>query len=149
MYVSWMIRGMPVDEAIRQLKFVLKKGATDVIQVLEEAKELAVKEHNVEFPSNMWVCKYAQTSVPAASFWRNGFSRIVCREGCDGQGFAETRQGEAGGNYLQILPLLREVGGRDAACHLLPGGYEQGAAPVARKVAERHAKEEDYKLVVD
>lgn len=61
MYVSWLIRGMPVDEAIRQLKFVLKKGATDVIQVLEEAKELAVKEHNVEFPSNMWVCKCNQS----------------------------------------------------------------------------------------
>lgn len=46
-----------MDEAIRQLKFISKKGAKDVREVLEEAKELAVKEHNVEFPSNMWVGK--------------------------------------------------------------------------------------------
>ncbi|KAF2884099.1 hypothetical protein ILUMI_22067 [Ignelater luminosus] len=56
-YVACLIRGMPVDEAIRQLKFVLKKGAKDVRETLEEAKELAVKEHNVEFPSNMWVAE--------------------------------------------------------------------------------------------
>lgn len=54
-YIASLIRGMPVDEAIKQLKFVLKKGAKDVREVLEEAKDLAVKEHNVEFPSNMWV----------------------------------------------------------------------------------------------
>lgn len=46
-----------MDEAIRQLKFVNKKGAIHVREVIEEAKELAVKEHNVEFGSNMWVGK--------------------------------------------------------------------------------------------
>ncbi|KAJ8919450.1 hypothetical protein NQ315_016550 [Exocentrus adspersus] len=56
-YVACLVRGMPVDEAIRQLKFVEKKGAKDVREVLEEAKELARKEHNVEFPSNMWVAE--------------------------------------------------------------------------------------------
>ncbi|KAF5302285.1 hypothetical protein FQA39_LY10324, partial [Lamprigera yunnana] len=56
-YIACMIRGITVDEAIRQLKFVLKKGAKDVRETLEEAKELAVKEHNVEFPSNMWVAE--------------------------------------------------------------------------------------------
>ncbi|KAJ8949681.1 hypothetical protein NQ314_008142 [Rhamnusium bicolor] len=54
-YIASFIRGMTVDEAIKQLKFVLKKGAKDVRETIEEAKELAVKEHNVEFPSNMWV----------------------------------------------------------------------------------------------
>lgn len=58
MYISWLIRGMTVDEAIKQMKFTLKKGAQVVREVLEETKELAYKEHNVEFPSNMWVCKY-------------------------------------------------------------------------------------------
>ncbi|XP_060532475.1 large ribosomal subunit protein uL22m isoform X2 [Cylas formicarius] len=56
-YVACLVRGMAVDEAIKQLKFVTKKGATDVREVIEEAKELAVKEHNVEFPSNMWVAE--------------------------------------------------------------------------------------------
>lgn len=57
-YVSSLIRGMSVDEAIKQLKFVQKKGAIHVREVLLEAKEIAMKEHNVEFPSNMWVGKY-------------------------------------------------------------------------------------------
>ncbi|VEN41448.1 unnamed protein product [Callosobruchus maculatus] len=56
-YIASFIRGMPVDEAIKQLKFLSKKAAKDVREVLEEAKELAVKEHNVEFPSNMWVAE--------------------------------------------------------------------------------------------
>lgn len=56
-YVASFIRGMPVDEAIKQLKFVNKKGAQHVREVLEEAKQLAANEHNVEFPSNMWVGK--------------------------------------------------------------------------------------------
>ncbi|KAJ8946700.1 hypothetical protein NQ318_006958 [Aromia moschata] len=56
-YIASFIRGMPVDEAIRQLKFILKKGAKDVRETIEEAKELAVKEHNVEFPSNMWIAE--------------------------------------------------------------------------------------------
>lgn len=54
-YIACMVRGLSVDEAIRQLKFVLKKGAVDVRETIEEAKELAVKEHNVEFGSNLWV----------------------------------------------------------------------------------------------
>lgn len=56
-YIASFIRGMSVDEAIRQLKFVNKKGAVHAREVLEEAKELAVKEHNVEFSSNMWVAE--------------------------------------------------------------------------------------------
>ncbi|CAH0560844.1 unnamed protein product [Brassicogethes aeneus] len=56
-YIASMIRGMPVDEAIKQLKFVVLKGAKDAREVLEEAKHLAVTDHNVEFPSNMWVAE--------------------------------------------------------------------------------------------
>lgn len=54
-YIACLVRGMSVDEAIRQLKFVPLKGAKDVRETIEEAKELAVKEHNVEFGSNLWV----------------------------------------------------------------------------------------------
>ncbi|XP_066254148.1 large ribosomal subunit protein uL22m [Euwallacea similis] len=56
-YIACLVRGMAVDEAIKQLKFIPKKGAKDVREVIEEAKELAVKEHNVEFGSNMWVAE--------------------------------------------------------------------------------------------
>ncbi|XP_030759939.1 39S ribosomal protein L22, mitochondrial [Sitophilus oryzae] len=56
-YIASLVRGMAVDEAVRQLKFVTKKGAKDVREVIEEAKELAVKDHNVEYASNMWVAE--------------------------------------------------------------------------------------------
>lgn len=56
-YVACLVRGMSVDEAIKQLKFVTKKGAKDVREVIEEARALAVQEHNVEFASNLWVGK--------------------------------------------------------------------------------------------
>lgn len=48
---------MPIDEAIRQMRFVAKKGATYILETLLEAQEKAVKEHNVEFKSNLWVGK--------------------------------------------------------------------------------------------
>ena len=54
-YVANFVRGMSVDEAVKQLSFVLKKGATDVKQTILEAQEMAVKSHNVEFKSNLWV----------------------------------------------------------------------------------------------
>lgn len=56
-YVASMIRGMSVDEAIKQLSFVNKKGALDVKEVLLEAQKLAVEKHNVEFKSNLWVAE--------------------------------------------------------------------------------------------
>lgn len=57
-YIASMIRGLTVDEAIKQMRFLQKKGAKHVREVLIEAKELALNEHNVEFPSNMWVGKF-------------------------------------------------------------------------------------------
>lgn len=56
-YIACLVRGMSVDKAVEQLKFLSQKGAKDVREVIEEAKELAVKEHNVEFPSNLWVAE--------------------------------------------------------------------------------------------
>lgn len=46
---------MTVDEAVKQLSFVHKKGAVFVKEAILEAQELAVKEHNVEFRSNLWI----------------------------------------------------------------------------------------------
>lgn len=56
-YIANMIRGLSIDEAMKQLQFVHKKGALIAMEVLEEARELAVKEHNVEFRSNLWVAE--------------------------------------------------------------------------------------------
>lgn len=47
-----------MDEAIKQLSFLLKKGSLYVREAIEEARELAVEQHNVEFRSNLWVGRY-------------------------------------------------------------------------------------------
>lgn len=57
-YIACLIRGMTIDEAVRQLRFVAKRGAVSILDTLLEAQEKAVKEHNVEFKSNLWVGKY-------------------------------------------------------------------------------------------
>lgn len=54
-YPAYLIRGMTIDEAIKQLSFHKSKGADYIKETLIEAQELAVKEHNVEYKSNLWV----------------------------------------------------------------------------------------------
>lgn len=56
-YVASMIRGMSVEEAIKQLTFINKKGAAIVKEVLLEAQDLAVQDHYVEYKSNLWVAE--------------------------------------------------------------------------------------------
>jgi large subunit ribosomal protein L22 len=56
-YVASMIRGMSIDEALKQLSFVNKLGAVHVKEALLEAQKLAVEKHNVEFKSNLWVAE--------------------------------------------------------------------------------------------
>ena len=52
-----LIRGMRIDDAIYQLRFIRKNQSQAIADLLEEAKEDAVKIHNVEFGSNLWVGK--------------------------------------------------------------------------------------------
>jgi large subunit ribosomal protein L22 len=59
-YIACFVRGMSVDEAIKQLSFVLKKGGEAVKQTILEAQEKAVNSHNVEFKSNLWICMKIQ-----------------------------------------------------------------------------------------
>ncbi|XP_061754801.1 39S ribosomal protein L22, mitochondrial isoform X1 [Nerophis ophidion] len=56
-YLAKMIQGMSIDEAIAQLDFNDKKGAKVMKEVLLEAQEMAVKNHNVEFKSNLYVAQ--------------------------------------------------------------------------------------------
>lgn len=56
-YIAAFVRGMSVDEALKQLNFVLKKGATDVKETILEAQQMAVERHNVEYKSNLWIGK--------------------------------------------------------------------------------------------
>ncbi|ESN99874.1 hypothetical protein HELRODRAFT_113615 [Helobdella robusta] len=54
-YIAHMIRGMSIDEAVKQLSFYERKGAAIVNEILLEAQELAVRDHNVEYKSNLWI----------------------------------------------------------------------------------------------
>ncbi|XP_034539642.1 39S ribosomal protein L22, mitochondrial [Notolabrus celidotus] len=56
-YLAKMIRGMSVDQAIAQLEFNDKKGAKIMKEVLLEAQEMAVRNHNVEYKSNLYVAE--------------------------------------------------------------------------------------------
>jgi large subunit ribosomal protein L22 len=48
---------MSIDEAIKQLNFMTQKGAMMIKEALLEAQDMAVKSHNVEFKSNLWVAE--------------------------------------------------------------------------------------------
>ena len=54
-YVMNFIRGMSVDEAIKQLQFMPYRTAQITAEILQEAQAKAVKEHNFEFKSDMWI----------------------------------------------------------------------------------------------
>lgn len=57
LYIACLVRGMSVEEAVKQLSFIPKKGAVVVKEVIQEAAEMAVREHNVEFKTNLWVAQ--------------------------------------------------------------------------------------------
>ncbi|CAJ1063281.1 S ribosomal protein L22%2C mitochondrial [Xyrichtys novacula] len=56
-YLAKMIRGMSIDQAIAQLEFNDKKGAKIMKEVLLEAQEMAVRSHNVEYKSNLYLAE--------------------------------------------------------------------------------------------
>ncbi|KAL2094790.1 hypothetical protein ACEWY4_009509 [Coilia grayii] len=56
-YIAKLIRGMTIDQALAQLEFSDKKGAKVVKEVLLEAQEMAVRNHNVEYKSNLYVAE--------------------------------------------------------------------------------------------
>ncbi|OXB55856.1 hypothetical protein ASZ78_003573 [Callipepla squamata] len=51
------IKGMSIDQALAQLEFNDKKGAKVIKEVLLEAQEMAVRNHNVEFKSNLYIAE--------------------------------------------------------------------------------------------
>lgn len=55
--VSSLVNGMTAEEAIRQLSFLSYLGAAECREVIEEAVEMAVRDHGVEFRTNLWVAE--------------------------------------------------------------------------------------------
>lgn len=62
-YIACFVRGMSVDEAVKQLSFLHRKGAQIAKEVILEAQRKAVEHHNVEFKSNLWVGKFIRTHM--------------------------------------------------------------------------------------
>lgn len=129
-YIACLIRGMPIDEAIRQMRFVAKKGATYILETLLEAQEKAVKEHNVEFKSNLWVgkCIYMyivdQWNISQKWLFNPIFflvltSWIVCWQRFRDQRHPSACQNANGSGSLQILSLFRASGRRYTTKRLL------------------------------
>ncbi|KAM9311013.1 large ribosomal subunit protein uL22m [Gastrophryne carolinensis] len=56
-YLAKLIRGMSIDQALAQLEFSDKKGAKIMKEVLLEAQDLAVRNHSVEYKSNLYVAE--------------------------------------------------------------------------------------------
>ncbi|KAM3925614.1 large ribosomal subunit protein uL22m [Leptodactylus fuscus] len=54
-YLATLIKGMSIDQAIAQMEFSDKKGAKIIKEVLLEAQEMAVRNHHVEYKSNLHV----------------------------------------------------------------------------------------------
>lgn len=54
-YAAVMVRGLSVDEAIKQCDFHNQLFPHIIKEVIQEAQEIAVRDHNVEFKSNLWV----------------------------------------------------------------------------------------------
>lgn len=92
-HVAALIRGMSIDEALKQLEFRTLKGARVVSEVLEEAREMALKEHNFEHASNMWV---------AESFANQAFSIKGIRR------HARMRMGKISYRYANYFVKLEE-----------------------------------------
>ncbi|XP_014482429.1 PREDICTED: 39S ribosomal protein L22, mitochondrial [Dinoponera quadriceps] len=76
-YIACFVRGMSVDEAVKQLSFIPKKGAAIAKEVILEAQRLAVEEHNVEYKSNLWVAEsFATKGVVIKGIRRHARMRI-------------------------------------------------------------------------
>lgn len=56
-YMACFVRGMSVDEALKQLQCLKTKGSIIIKEAIEEAIEIGINDHNVEFRSNLWVGK--------------------------------------------------------------------------------------------
>lgn len=77
-YISAFIRGMTVDEAVKQLSYLYKKGAIIAKEAILEAKEEAIKNHNIEYASDLWIAEsYATKSKMLKGMRRHARGRLA------------------------------------------------------------------------
>jgi len=77
LHVATLVRGLSVDEALKQLQFLPRKGAVTVAEVIEECREMAVRDHGVEFGTDLWVAEsWATQSMIVKGQRRHGRGKI-------------------------------------------------------------------------
>ncbi|OQV16616.1 putative 39S ribosomal protein L22, mitochondrial [Hypsibius exemplaris] len=76
-YSAQMIRGLSIDDALNQLEFHNKKGSAIIREVLLEAQEMALRDHNFEFKSKMWIAESVSgRGVRVKGFRKHGRGRV-------------------------------------------------------------------------
>ncbi len=105
-YIASFIRGMTIDEALKQLKFLPLKGARAVEEVLKEAQEMAVREHHFEYPTNMWVAEsFSENFDNVRGFRRHGRGKIAVIKYRYISYFCRLEEGEPPADYYGNAPL--------------------------------------------
>ncbi|XP_067947969.1 large ribosomal subunit protein uL22m-like [Watersipora subatra] len=93
LYLCRMVRGMSVDEAKKQLPFKQREGAQILKEIIEEAQDLAVEKHNVEYRSNLWIAE----AFPAKAGHLAGIRK-----------HAKTHKGIVHYKFIHVFIKLRE-----------------------------------------
>ncbi|XP_076754092.1 mitochondrial ribosomal protein L22 [Xylocopa sonorina] len=108
-YIACFVRGMTVDEAVKQLSFLQKKGAAIAKETILEAQRMAVEEHNIEFKSNLWVAEsFATKGTVVKGFRRHARARSgkVRYKYC--HYFVRLEEGKPPKQYYQSAPKSGE-----------------------------------------
>lgn len=104
-YGAVMVRGLSVDEAIKQCTFHKKAYAQVIKEVIQEAQEMAVRDHNVEYKSNLWVadsfCTKGQI-IKGKRLHARGRFGIMCFQFC--HYFVRLREGTPPKHYYPPEP---------------------------------------------
>ncbi|KAH0555429.1 39S ribosomal protein L22, mitochondrial-like [Cotesia glomerata] len=108
-YIACLVRGMSIDEAIRQLSFLCKKGAVAAKETLLEAQQLAVEKHNVEFKSNLWVSEsFVGKGVTVKGIRRHARARIGRVDYKHVHYFVKLEEGKPPKNYYLPEPQTKQ-----------------------------------------
>ncbi|XP_015596830.1 39S ribosomal protein L22, mitochondrial isoform X2 [Cephus cinctus] len=108
-YIACFVRGMSVDEAVKQLNFVLKKGGAIVKETILEAQQLAVEKHNVEFKSNLWVAEsFYGKGVVYKGFRRHAKMRAGEIRYIHSHYFVRLEEGKPPANYYLNVPKSKD-----------------------------------------
>ncbi|XP_068987392.1 large ribosomal subunit protein uL22m [Bombus flavifrons] len=108
-YIACFVRGMSVDEAIKQLSFLKKKGAAIAKEAILEAQRMAVEEHNIEFKSNLWVAEsFATKSFIIKGIRRHARARVGIIRYRYCHYFVRLEEGKPPKHYYQPAPKTGE-----------------------------------------